>query len=191
MKIIEFTERQHILLKFNPPSSPRIGGSWERLVRVVKTSLFNIVKDRIMTDFQMITVFTEVDMVNIRPITANSGSVDDLEALTPNHFLIRINAKTSYLRKIIKKDMCSRKRWNQVQIITQHVSQRWLKEYLSTLTKRVKWHVDDKSVKVGDLVLLREDNVKCGSWPLRRIEQVHPGQDGIVRVVNVRTKTGV
>ena len=30
----------------------------------------------------------------------------------------------------------------------------WLKEYLPTLTKRVKWHVDDKSVKVGDLVLL-------------------------------------
>ena len=42
----------------------------------------------------MITVFTEVDIINIQPITANSGSVDDLEALTPNHFLIRINAKT-------------------------------------------------------------------------------------------------
>ena len=95
------------------------------------------------------------------------------------------------MRKIIEKDMCSRKRWKQVQVITQHVWQRWLKEYLSTLTKHVKWHVDDKSVKVGDLVLLREDNVKCGSWPLRRIEQVHPGQDGIVRVVNVRTKTEV
>ena len=26
---------------------------------------------------------------------------------------------------------------------------------------------------------------------LRRIEQVHPGQDGIVSVVNVHTKTGV
>ena len=40
-------------------------------------------------------------------------------------------------------------------------------------------------------MLLREDNVKRGSWLLGRIEQVHPGQDGIVRVVNVRTKTGV
>ena len=40
-------------------------------------------------------------------------------------------------------------------------------------------------------MLLREDKVKRGLWLLGRIEQVHPGQDGIVRVVNVRTKTGV
>ena len=40
-------------------------------------------------------------------------------------------------------------------------------------------------------MLLREDNVKHESWPLGRIEQVHPVQDGIVHVVNVHTKTGV
>ena len=33
--------------------------------------------------------------------------------------------------------------------------------------------------------------MKGESWPLGRIEQVHPGQDGIVHVVNVHTKTGV
>ena len=48
MKIREFTERQHIICKFNPPSSPHMGGSWERSVHVVKTSPFNIVKDRIL-----------------------------------------------------------------------------------------------------------------------------------------------
>ena len=55
----------------------------------------------------------------------------------------------------------------------------------------MKWHVDDKSVKVGHPVLLREDNVKRGSRPLGRVEQVQPWQDGIVRAVNVRTKTRV
>ena len=44
---------------------------------------------------------------------------------------------------------------------------------------------------VNDLVLLREDGVKCGSWLLRRTEQAHPGQDSTVRVVDVLTKTGV
>ena len=51
MKITDFTKRQHIVWKFNPP----------RLVRVVKTSLYNIAKDRTLTDFQIITVFTEVE----------------------------------------------------------------------------------------------------------------------------------
>ena len=125
----------------------------------------------------MITAFTEVEsMVNSRSITANSDSTGDLEALTLNHFLIGRNANDrSYLGKIIKEDKCSKKRWRQAQVITQHFWQRWLKECLPTLTKRVNWHEDDKSVKVGDLLLLREDGVKRGWWPLGRIEQVHPG----------------
>ena len=193
MKITEYTGKQSIILEFNPPSSPHMGGSWERLVGVVKISLFNIVKDRVLTDFPMITVFTEVEnMVNNRPITANSDSVDDLEALTPNHFLIGRNANDrSYLGEINKQDICSRKRWRQVQLVTQHFWNRWLREYLPTLTKRVKWQKGDIPVKVGDLVLLRDDGVKRGLWPLGRIERIHPGQDGIIRVVDVRTKSGV
>ena len=40
----------------------------------------------------MMTVFTEVEnIVNNRPLTANSNNVKDFEALTPNHFLIGRN----------------------------------------------------------------------------------------------------
>ena len=82
MKITEFTERQYIVWKFNPPSSSHIlSGSWERLVCVVKTSLFNIVKDRILTDFQMIIycLYWGGEYVNNQPITANRDSADDLK----------------------------------------------------------------------------------------------------------------
>ena len=51
-------------------------------MRVVKTSLFNIVKDRILTNFQMITVFTEVEnMINNRPVTAKSEKSWNLEVV--------------------------------------------------------------------------------------------------------------
>ena len=113
----------------------------------------------------MNTVFAEVEnMVNNRTITVNSDSANDLEALTPNHFLVgRNDIDMRYLGKLIKEEMFNRKRWRQVQ-------QRWLKEYLPKLTKIVKWYEDDKSVKVGDLVLLLEDGVKRGSWPSGRFE---------------------
>ena len=132
--------------KSNPPSSSHTGGSWKRLVRVVKTSLFIIVKGRILTHFQMNTVFTEVEnMVNNRTITINSDSANDLEALTPNHFLVgRNDIDMRYLAKLIKEDMFNRKRWRQVQVITQHLWQRSLKEYLPKLTKIVKRYEDDK-----------------------------------------------
>ena len=47
-KITNFTDHQIIKWKFNPPSSPHMGGAWERLVRVVKLSLLHIIKDRIL-----------------------------------------------------------------------------------------------------------------------------------------------
>ena len=40
---------------------------------------------------------------------------------------------------------------------------------------------------MGDLVLLKEDGIVSAKWPLARVTQVHPGSDGLVRVVTVRT----
>ena len=133
-KITYFTDQQNIKWKFNPPSSPHMRGQWERLVRVVKLSLLHVIKNRILTDFQMMTVFTEVEnIVNNRPLTANSDNVKVFEALTHNHFLIRRNfCNNNHLGETRISDLCSRKRWRQVQLLPQHFWRRWLKEYLPT-----------------------------------------------------------
>lgn len=77
----------------------------------------------------------------------------------------------------------------EVQVITQHFRLKRLKEYLPTLTRSVKWHEDDVSIKADDLVLLQDD-VKHEFWPSGRIEKVHCRQDGIVCVVDVCKKIG-
>ena len=183
-KISNFTVRQNIQWKFNPPSAPHMGGCWERLVQTVKRASFHMIKDRVLTDFQMLTVFTEVEvMVNNRPLTANSDDVKDLEALTPNHFISGRNfCNNSHFGEIRSNGLCSRKRWRQVQYVAEQFWKRWLWEYLPTLTRRTKWLKEDKNVEIGDLVMLQEDNVKRGSWPLGRIENICPGSDGVVRI---------
>ena len=86
-KITNFTDQQNIKWKFNSPKSPHMGGVWERLAWTVKLSLLHVIKDRILTDFQMMTVFTEAkNIANNRPLTENSDNVKDFEALSPNHF---------------------------------------------------------------------------------------------------------
>ena len=66
-----------------------MGGPWERLVRTVKCSLKVILQNTLVNDFTLNTVFTEVEsLVNSRPLTAVSEDVNDLELLTPNHFLL-------------------------------------------------------------------------------------------------------
>ncbi|XP_076398090.1 uncharacterized protein LOC143266577 [Megachile rotundata] len=73
----------------------------------------------------------------------------------------------------------------------QHFWKRWHREYLNELTRRTKWTKGAHSIKEGTVVLLREDNIPPMQWALGRVTKVHPGSDGIVRAVTVKTATGV
>jgi len=50
----------------------------------------------------------------------------------------------------------------------------------------------DKQAKlgVGQLVMMKEDEILPWKWTLARIIEEHPGKDGIVRVVTVKTAKG-
>lgn len=47
-----------------------------------------------------------------------------------------------------------------------------------------------KNLEIGNMVLLKDDNAPPLHRPLGRITQIHPGNDGVVRVVTVRTQSG-
>ena len=88
-KLSHYAQTKRFEWKFIPPSSPRMGGALERLIRTDKTALTTIMKDRVLTDFQLATIFCEVEyIVNSRPLTCVSDDPNDYEALTPNHFLL-------------------------------------------------------------------------------------------------------
>ncbi|XP_043063802.1 uncharacterized protein LOC122319967 [Drosophila ficusphila] len=64
-------------------------------------------------------------------------------------------------------------------------------EYLSLLQERSKWRSEGSNIKIGRIVLLKEDNIPSLKWPLGRVQEVIPGEDGVVRVAMVRTATGI
>ena len=114
-----------------------------------------------------------------------------MEALTPNHVLLGLHRNWASIAGTDERDITSRKHWKQVQALRGLFWSRWTKEYLPTLTKRSQWRSNIPNFKVGELVLIQDDDLKKGKWPLARILNVTPGKDGVVRVVDVRTKTGV
>ena len=66
-----------------------MGGTWERLTRTVKKVMFSMIKNTVLTDFQLMTIFTEIEViVNNRPLTYGSDNPDDFELLTPNNLLL-------------------------------------------------------------------------------------------------------
>ena len=59
-----------------------------------------------------------------------------------------------------------------------------------TLNKLSKWHTETRDYQVGDIVCLREEPTATTRWPLAKVKKVHPGQDGKVGVVTVKTAKG-
>ena len=80
-----------------------------------------------------------------------------------------------------------RKKWKNVQAATNMLWNRWRKEYLATLTQRKKKLVHNRNFKIGDLVIISESDVPRSYWPLGRIVETFPGQDGVVRTVKGKT----
>ncbi|GFY19318.1 integrase catalytic domain-containing protein [Trichonephila clavipes] len=48
----------------------------------------------------------------------------------------------------------------------------------------IEWHF---SPPVGEIVIIKEDNIPPATWPLGKVIETHPGKDGVVRVVTLRT----
>lgn len=68
---------------------------------------------------------------------------------------------------------------------------RWRREYLCLLQSRTKRWKPAIKVEVGKLVVIRDENLPPMKWRMGRIVQLHPGEDGIVRVVTLKTSTGL
>ena len=116
---------------------------------------------------------------------------DGIEALTPGHFLIGRALSSLPDPSFSYKSMSLLKRWHLCQALVRHFWKRWHLEYLTSLQRYVKWHYPTRNFQVGDLVTIHEDNLVPGKWPLARVQKIHPGKDGIVRVVTVKTTSGI
>ena len=160
-KIIKCCSERGIQWKFNPPSAPHFGGSWERLVRSVKISMYALMPRRNPTDEILKNLFAEVELiVNSRPLTYLPVE-EHKEALTPNHFLLGSSSGIKPSSALKNDNVTVINNWK----TTQHLAdQFWLKEYLPNLTKKTKWFEPTNPVKVGDVVIIVDKNAPRHTW---------------------------
>ena len=174
-----------------PPSTPHFGGLWEAAVKPIKHHVRRVIGEQVLTFSELATLLCKVKVcLNSRPLVPLVDNATDLACLTPAHFLIQ---RDSFL--VPEPDLTNEcipfgKSWKLVTQMSQHFWSRWSKEYLSSLQKRNKWLFPKQSPAVGDLVLVKQENTPPGKWPLGRITALHPDDDGLIRVVTLRTGTG-
>lgn len=181
--------QRNIKWHFNPPTASHMGGVWERVIRSIRKILRAILGNQIVTDEVLKTTMSEVQgILNSRPLTPLSDDSNDMEVLTPNHLLLlrsNVNLPPSLYSE---NDGYCRRRWKQVQYLAHIFWRRWLKEYLPTLQVRQKWYRPKRNLRVGDLVLISDENTKRGRWPLGKVTDVNCGRDGLVRSAKLFTR---
>ncbi|XP_062558280.1 uncharacterized protein LOC134223157 [Armigeres subalbatus] len=178
--------------RFNPPSAPHMGGCWERMVRAVKAALESVPIMRKLDDESFTTVLAEAEsMVNSRPLTFIPLETADQESLTPNHFLLMSSDGVREPEKFpTDVGMALRSSWNMVKHTLDNFWRRWVVEYLPTIIRRTKWFREVSTLKVGDLVLVVDENVR-NRWLRGRVVRTFAGKDGVTRRAEVQTSTGV
>ncbi|XP_076223949.1 uncharacterized protein LOC143174539 [Nomia melanderi] len=176
---------------FIPSISPNFGGLWEAAVKSFKHHLRRVMGDNLYTFEHFNTIVIEIEAIlNSRPLTPLSSDPNDPSALTPAHFLIG-NSLTG-MPETSFHDVPSNRlsSWQHAQKVKQDFWTRWHKEYIHHLNVRQKWTRGSHEIKTGSLVVLKNDHLPPLQWDLGRIEAVHPGSDGVIRAVTVRTANG-
>ena len=176
---------------FHPPAGSHHGGVWERMIRSVRKVLNSTLNLQSLDEEGLQTVFCEAEAIlNGRPITKASTDPDDLEALTPNHLLL-LKAIPSLPPGIFQKtDLYSRRRWRQIQYMSDVFWKRWLREYLPQLQERQKWSQTRRNFTPGDIVMIVDDSAPRNSWPIAKVVETIADSKGLVRMLRLKTKFG-
>ena len=178
---------------FIPARSPHFGGIWEINVKAVKYHLSRIIGLQTYTFEAFYTTLTQIEaIINSRPITPLSSDPNDLKALTPAHFLIGRSLNALPDDEFSDKPLPACSRYKHAQQMAHHFWQRWHKDYLNTMQQRIKWRRqgNDSAIQVGRLAIIKEEDTKPLFWRLGRIIRVIVADDGIVRVVELKTTKG-
>lgn len=156
----------------------------------MKHHMKRVVGETKLTYEEMTTFLAQTEAIlNSRPLCPMSEDPNDLTVLTPSHFLISRSGVALPEPSYADEKVGRLSRWQHIQYMQQHFWRRWSGEYLHQLQGRPKWNAGVKEFKVGELVLLIDENLPPQQWRRGRIVATHPGEDGAVRVVTVKTAT--
>ena len=116
-------------------------------------------------------------------------------ALTPSH-LIYGRQISSHLNdrhyEIVSTITTLTKRAKHQQRILAQFTKQWRKEYLLSLRESAKLSAkssrDTIKIKIGEIVILRNDSTKRVFWKFGKVDELIPSKDGIVRAAKIRVQ---
>ncbi|XP_055714378.1 uncharacterized protein LOC129808617 [Phlebotomus papatasi] len=190
-EIVEGTRETGTTWHFIPGRAPHHGGLWEACVKSVKYHLTRVVQHTNFAYEELRTILCQIEAIlNSRPISLISDNPNEKEFLTPGHFLTGVPGNFPPDPNVTQIPENRLNLWQICQQRAQHFGKKFRLLYLNTLQQRSKWRHNQQNVKVGEIILFLDETQSGSKWVLGQVSAVHPGRDGKVRVLTIRTPRG-
>ncbi|XP_055589945.1 uncharacterized protein LOC129742126 [Uranotaenia lowii] len=187
----DYCATEGISWHLNPPKAAHFGGLWEAAVKVCKKQMYRQLGDSKLSFEDLTTVLVQIEAsMNSRPLVQMSEDPNDFACLTPGHFLIG-DLMGSVPEFDIRDVPINLLDHNQhLQRMYQNFWHNWRTEYLQEMQRETKTCDPNTNLQPGRLVAIVDEFQIPVKWPLGRIVSVHPGEDGLIRVVTLKTAKG-
>ncbi|XP_075163194.1 uncharacterized protein LOC142235822 [Haematobia irritans] len=157
---------------FIPPNAPHMGGLWEAGVKSFKTHFKKVTQNSKYTFEEFATLLVRIEAVlNSRPLSPITDNSSELLALTPGHFLR--GASLVAFPEILPDNLSFQDRWQRLKVQQHQFARRWKDEYLKELQKRNKWRNSKENMNIGQLIVVKDDQLPPCEWRLGRITKTH------------------
>ena len=153
--------------------------------------LYTILGTRHLTDEVLHTTFCLAEnALNSRSLTPVSADPCDLNAITPNHFVLGEHS-TGIPSLVGNDEYDHRKRYARAQLYANAIWSHWIREHVPTLNRRSKWQTPaEQHLKTSDLVWIVEETNPRGYYPTAWIVELRYGSDSVARSAILRASTG-
>ena len=185
-----YAENFGITWTFSPPYGPHFGGIWEAAVKSFKFYYKRVLGETPLTFEEHSTLGANIEgCLNSRPICTISVDSRDPIPLTPGHFLIgrpiRVLPPSSEIADPTKSYA---ERFTLLLAIRNSFWKTWYKEVLHQIQQTNKWYFPKRNLKVGDIVIISDENSPPALWPLGAVISVKTDKNGLVRVATIQTQ---
>ena len=143
-----------------------------------------------MSKDELTTLLAEATaIVNETPLWEVSPDPNDVMPLTPSMLLtLKQEPHPSSREEFSHEDFLAygKRRWRRVQALADNFWSNWQTGHLATMQERRKWLHPNRNVQPGDVVLIRDKNLKRNQWPMARVSETKKSDDGLVRSATLK-----
>ena len=191
-----YISEHNIQWKFILQCSPWWGGFYERLMKSIKSPLKKVLgKSRVDVD-EMSTMLDEIEaQINSRPLTTVTDEPSEQKYLTPASFLIgrptmnmplkpRLTEKLKFPQKDLNKFLRQQNKY--LNLVWRTFKEEYQRN-VGTVSNKVN---ASDSVKVGELVMVADQNLPRTVWEVGLVKKLKESKDGRIRTVYLDTASG-